>query len=410
MEVRSTPTRVCRKELSGMMHPVMLPPTRQPAETLPFAEQTHGGLFAAPWLPRPSDAEIRTVADLARAFGRQDRSPSEWNAVLGYLLAVRAHCLSAARAATAAGARAEYQEALRGCLTAINLLHHAQEGTAGDLAAWARGVHTLIRAQLAMPDVQGCETLAREATVILSMISDPLCAGADADARSAARLAREPLEVALRLTSLPDRALDKVEYFRHRVEQQEGMLNQRLEALTDAHRTGMGATLGWAMLNLLLMGSLPLNGVWRPDVPWSLPLAACVLILWWWTWDRPYRHGLRFFDWYADRRRKALEEFRAAAAEFPAPLEQYQASMADMLREARADREQLSAFYLFDLPQSLDTLDMTAVIGNEGKSILTGEWMAELNDRAPWPLRHVLPVEPTMLPYAYRIWYGGAAH
>lgn len=393
-----------------MTHPVMLPPSRQPVETLPFTEQTHGGLFAAPWLVRPGDAEIRTVADLSRAFARQDRSPGEWNAALSYLLAVRVHCLTAAKASSATEARAEYQEALRACLTAINLLHHAEDGTPGDLAAWARGVHTLIRAQVALPDLAASEALAREAIIVLSQISDPLCSGAEADARAATRLAREPGELAHRLETLPSRTMDKVEYFRYRVETHEGLLNQRLLGIADAYRAGLGATLGWVAINVALMAALPLNGLWYPTVPWSLPMAAAVLILWWWTWDRPYRDGLRFFDWYRSRREKALAEFHATATDFPAPLNLYRDSIADLLRNARVDRDRLEAFYLFDLPARLDTLDATAVIADEGKGILSGEWMAELNDRAPWPLAHVLPVVPSMLPYATRIYYGRTAH
>lgn len=384
----------------------LLPPTRRPLYTEPFVVLARGGLFAAPWLRRPTPDDLAAVREQSRTLAQNDLSPADLTAALSYLLAVRGHCVEAALATAPAEARSCYQEALRACQTALNLLHHAAGGTAGALASWAQGVHTLVRAQLAMPDLGQTESLAREAAVQLSLIDDPLCEGAEADAHAATLLARDPAELAMRLTDLPDRVADRVAYFRQRIDCKESELNHGLMAVTDAHTRSLVDSVGWGLLNLALMASLPLNGLWRPDIPWSLPLVVAVPMLWWWTWDKPYKQGLRFFDYLRCLKRDSLLAFHQAVEEFPDPHGQYRDSAAHALRQGQADRNRLRDFCLGGLPAEYDRVDEAAVMADEGNVLLTGQWMVELKDRAPWPLAEALPVDPSMLPWSTRIYYG----
>jgi hypothetical protein len=391
-----------------MTIPMTLPPSHQPVAVDPFLQYSQKGLFAAPWLGQPDPIELMAVQRLSRSLSHSPAAtaPDDWSPVMGHLLEVRACCLQAAQTANPLTARARYMEALQACETALNLLHDAMESTEGALANWALGVHTLIRAQLAMPDLNDSERLAREATEQLTRVEDPLCAGAAEDAHAATLLAREPLELTLRLAGLPSRMSDKIEYFRYMRDEAETMLNSQLERVVEAHTAAFRSVLIWTAINLVLMASLPLNGFLRPDIPWSAPLAIAVPILWWLTWDRPYREDMRFFDWIRWIRDQSLLQFHAAAKSVKNPGEQFRERAVDLLREARRDRERLAAFYLFAVPSQVDTVDDAARLADEGKEVLTGVWMIELDDTNPWPLDEALKVQPSMLPKGFRIYYG----
>jgi hypothetical protein len=385
----------------------MLPPIRSPLRTEPFAELTRPGLFAAPWMEHPSEAAVQAVQDMSRELAQHDISPNELTAVLSYLLAVRGHCLLAARQETAARVREHYQDALRACRTVTNLLHHATEGTPGALATWSTGVHSLIEAQLALPDLAASERLARDALVKLSCCTgEALCDGAEADAAAATRLAREPAELASQLEDLPTSALDKLDFFKYRTDYLVSMLNARLGGIHESYRRAFGDVLLWGLANLVMMASLPLNGFFRPDIPWSIPPVLGVLFLWWWTWDGTFRENLPFFVWVRWVRSQSISLFHEATEQLINPAAEYSSSMATMLRDGRTARDRLAAYCLFALPEKWETLDQAATIGTEGMEILAGDWLAEMDDHHPWPLAELLPVDPTMLPHALRIFHG----
>ncbi|HWI51637.1 MAG TPA: hypothetical protein VNT01_05790 [Symbiobacteriaceae bacterium] len=391
-----------------MTYVATLTPSHVPLEANPFLEYTNRGLFAAPWLGRPDPLEIVAAQRLARSLAHPQSSPADWTPALSALMNVRHHCLQAAAALDPIPARHHYGEALKACRYALNLLHHATEGPEGALAAWALGVHTLIMAQLAMPDLVMSERLAREAVVRLSLITDPMCAGAEADAHAATLLAREPSELTRKLEGLVQRVADKVDYFRHEIDRHESNLNGHLAALVEAHGRAFRAVLIWGALNLALMLSLPLNGRFAPEVPWSLPFVVAVPALWWLTWDRPFRGGLRFFDWIRWIKQESVARFTEAAHAFPHPGKQYRESVTALLREARTDRELLAAYHLFTLPSSADTVDQAAALAEDGKVQFAGEWLVDFKDTNPWPLADVLQVQPLMLPNGVRIFYGQA--
>lgn len=390
---------------------VMLPPIKSPLRMEPFAELTRRGLFAAQWMERPTLAEIEEVQDLSRNLAQHDTSPQELTAVLSYLVAVRGHCLLAAESQDAFRAKDHYQEALRSCRTALNLLHHATDGTPGALARWALGVHCLIQAQLAVPDMAETERLSREAMIHFAGCADePACAGAEADASAATRLAHEPANLARQLEDLPTRALDKLDYCKYRTDLAVSNLNACLGGIHQAYKTAFGHVLGWSLANILLMATLPLNGFFRPDIPWSMPPVLGVLALWWWTWDRKYREGLPLFDWIRLIRNRSIALFREAAEHLPNPGAEFSEGVTTLLREGREARDRLTAFCLFALPDKWETLDQTATIGAEGKGILEGDWYAEMDDHHPYTLVDLLPVDPTLLPHALRIFYGTSEH
>ncbi|HWI62677.1 MAG TPA: hypothetical protein VNT75_12600 [Symbiobacteriaceae bacterium] len=389
-----------------MSHPATLPPSHEPLETDPFLEYSHKGLFAAPWLERPDPLEIVATQRLSRSLARAPASSADWTPALSHLMEVRSHCLLAANDLDPIPARSHYGDALKACKVALNLLHHATEGAEGALATWALGVHTLIQAQLAMPDLAEAERLAREAAVQLSNLADPLCAGAEQDARAAALMAREPKELHRKLEGLMDRVGDKVEYFRFELDRQETLLNEHLANVVQSHATAFRAALIWGLINVALMATLPLNGRFFPSVPWSLPFAVAVPVFWWMTWDRPFRGNMRFFDWIRWLRVDSLRQFSEVARSLSGPAAQFRESATALLREARIDRELLAAYHLFTLPSAADTVDEAAALAEEGKAFLTGHWLLELRDARPWSLDDVLQVEPSMLPNGVRIFYG----
>ncbi|HYF92835.1 MAG TPA: hypothetical protein VD969_11380 [Symbiobacteriaceae bacterium] len=393
-----------------MTYPAVLPPSQEPLAIDQYAQCYHKGLFAAPWLERPDPLEIVAAQQLSRSLAHAPAAPSDWTPAFSHLMEVRSHCLLAASALDPIPARHHYGDALKTCKVALNILHHATDGPEGALARWALGTHTLIQAQLAMPDLEESERLARHAIVMLSSIGDPLYAGAEQDAHAATRLAREPQELHWKMEGLCDRIGDKLAYYRFEIDRQEALLNQRLAGVVRAHSTALRSVLVWGLLNLALMASLPLNGQFAPDVPWSLPLAVAVPVLWWWTWDRPYRSGMRFFDWIRSIKADSLTQLTDAVANLISPARQFSESAADLLRQARLDREVLAAYHLFTLPSSADTVEDAAQLVEEGSSVLAGQWCIELNDSHPWPLDEVLAARPSRLPNGIRIYFGSGGH
>jgi len=243
-----------------MSHPATLPPSLLPLQLDPFVEQSQRGLFAAPWLDRPTPSEVFAVQRLTRTLSHNVVSTDthgDLAPVLSLLLLIRSHCMLAAIATDAREARQHYNEALKVCLTTLNLLHHETEGTPLAIASWVQGVHSLIWAQLAVPNFPEVERLCRMAMVQLSGVTDPVCRGAEADAHAATRLAHEPPELARALSELPDRIAAKEEYYRYQLDQQESLLNQRLAGIHVAYTEAFRLATGWGALNLALMAPAP---------------------------------------------------------------------------------------------------------------------------------------------------------
>lgn len=359
--------------MRSMIIAAPFPVTQWPPEVDSFLKRTQKGLFAAPWLENPDPLEILAVQRDARSMAHAPsaaNSGCDWAPALGYLLDLRGHCLLAAAALDPIPARHHYREALAACQNALNLFHRAGGATPGALATWTLGVHQLILAQLAMPNPAETERLAREAIQILSGITDPLCIASECDAHAATRLAQEPAELRARLTALPDRMSDQVSYYRFVGEQQIARLRRAKLEVRRARFTATWTVALWCLLNLVLMATLPLNGWVAPEVPWSLPCAIAVPVLWWLTWDRPIRGNLRFFDWLRWLQFTAHDLLQKAEADLIDPAARFRESSAQLLREARVDRELLAGFYLFILPSDVDTVDMAATLADDGKAIL----------------------------------------
>lgn len=388
-----------------MTYPTLLPPSHDPLELESFVEYSHSGLFAAPWLERPDPLAVVAAQRLSRSLAHAPASQNDWTPALSHLMEVRSHCLQAATALDPIPARQHYTDALRACTVALNILHHATEGPGGALATWALGVHTLIQAQLAVPDLAESERLARQATITLSGIGDPTFTGAEQDVCAATRLAREPLELRQKLRTLTDRVLDLAEYYRWELSRQETQLNERLTAVVQAHTTAFRSGLLWGLLNLALMAALPLNGPIAPRIPWSLPFALAVPVLWWLTWDRPYRNGLLFFDWIRSIKLESISQFSQTVRSLSSPAQLFREGAAAILREGRANRELMAAYYLFTLPSDVDMVDDAAQVADESKAVLTGEWCVELKDSHPWPLTEMVMTGLSTLPNGIRIYY-----
>ncbi|HYG60132.1 MAG TPA: hypothetical protein VD902_18855, partial [Symbiobacteriaceae bacterium] len=390
-------------------HSATLTPSQLPLQLDPFLDLSHRGLFAAPWIDRPTPSEVFAVQKMTRTLSHSAVSTDaagDLTPVLSLLLLIRSNCMLAAMTMDHADARHRYQEALKVCTTTLNLLHHETEGTPVAIAAWVRGVHTLIRAQLAMPDLAEVDGLARTAIIELDGNTDPICRGAEADAHAATMLAQEPAELGRELELLPDRVGDKLAYYRNQIDVQESLLNQRLSGIHATHQESLKLTLQWFALNAALMATLPLNGAWRPDIPWSVPFVIAVPVLWWWTWDKPFRDGMSFFDWMRWSRQGSIALFQAAARDLLHPADQYREAVTDLLRGARERRERIAAFFLFALPGRYDTVDEGVKAAAEGAEILSAGWMAEMSDSIPWLLDDLLPLDPSMLPRATRIYFG----
>ncbi|MDF2627345.1 MAG: hypothetical protein K0R39_1176 [Symbiobacteriaceae bacterium] len=351
-----------------------LPASHWPLEVDSFLRITQKGLFAAPWLERPDPLEILAVQREAHAMAHSHApapgSAYHWTPALGHLLDLRNHCLLAAAALDPIPARHHYGEALKAAQAALKILHHETEGTPGALATWALGVHTLIQAQLAMPDLAEAERLARQAIITLSDIRDPLCIAAEYDAHAATRLAQEPDELRARLLALPDRINDQIAYYRHEGEQQAVRLQRAKVEVRRARFTATWLVALWCLLNLALMATVPLNGWLAPDVAWSLPCALAVPLLWWLTWDRPLRGKHRFFDWLRWLQVNAHNQLHETEVSLIDPVERFWEGSTHVLREARLDRELLAGYYLFILPSAVDTVDVAADLAADGKVIL----------------------------------------
>lgn len=375
-----------------MANPVILPPS-QPLTRDPFTDLTDQGLFAAPWIAWSLSKEPLVSS-------HPEATPQ------GQMLAVRHHCLLAGGARSPIDIRSHYDRALVACQRAIDQLQDGYSPLDTAMLAWVQGVHTLILAQLSLPDAETSHHLAMQAWQRLAVIDQPLCGGAKADARAALTLAREPGVLAERLARLPDAVLALVDQTRSRVGRHEAVLNQRLLGARERYQEAFTATLLWVLANLVLMATLPLNGLFNPHLPWSLPFALAVPALWWATWTLRYRDDLRFFDWYHLRKLNALGHFSEVANLLPDPRSHFRERAHERMNQGRRDHERLEQFYLYALPERLATLGTAEVAVEEGNRLLGGHWIVEFSTRNSLPLRDVLPVEPTMLPNAHRIWFG----
>lgn len=385
-----------RREMTSMANPVILPPV-QPLARDPFTDLTDQGLFAAPWIPWAPPREPLVSS-------HPDTTPH------GQMLSIRHHCLLAAAAHDTVNIRSHYDRALVACQRAIDSLQLGHSPLDSAMLAWVQGVHTLILAQVCLPDAETSHHLATQAWQRLSGIDQPVCGGARADARAALTLAREPAVLAERAVRLPQAVLALTEQTKAHVERHESVLNQRLAGVRERYQDAFTATMIWIMANLLLMVSVPLNGAFAPHLPWSLPFALAVPALWWGTWTLRYRDGLCFFDWYQVRKATALAHFHEAATLLPDPKSHYRLKAGERLAQGCRDHERLGQFYLLELPERLDTLAAAEEAAAKGNQVLDGAWTVEFSNRNALQLRDVLPVEPTMLPTAHRIWFGHASH
>lgn len=377
----------------------------------PFAERTARGLFAAPWIETPSPEGIATVQQLSETLLQTPTRPDDMSVILGHLLAVHGHCQRAAASREPRAALRCYRDALRECEVTLSRLHNAKAGSPAALAAWALGVHTLIRAQMAMTtDPDQARHLAYEALHQLSGIADPLCDGAETDALYAMLLVREPADLESQQASLTDEVRSLVAKTEGEIQQREAAMNRALTTVQANHAKALSLALGWGLLNLLLLATGPLNAVYAPSSPWSLPFLLYLPLFWYQTWLRPFKDGLNFFDYLRALRRRSLNEFIAAASDLPDPKEQLFDALTPMLEQAQRDHDRLASFYLFKLPEHCDTCWKARATVEGAKERLNGEWMAEMIDKAPWPLAQVLPTDPTMIPTVSRVWFRQSQH
>lgn len=398
-------TAVNLKEMSAVTDPLLLLPLR-PAWVTLFTEQTAPGLFAAIWLGKPADPDLAPLDELAISLLHGSGAQDELRPVLGHLLAVQKHCLRAARTSDPSAARSHYGAALASAESLMSRLHDATAGTARNLMRWVEGVHTLIQAQGALPDLERSKALALKAVAQLTDIGDPLCEGSRADCGAAVVLASEPSAVATALERLPMDVEARVHRAQEEIAKHESVLNHRLAGVHHAYDTTFKAVVVWGAINLALMATLPLNGAFFSQVAWSLPFMVAVPVLWWWTWSREFRDGFYFFEWVRETRDHYLALFHEAAAAVPDSRRQFQRSAHDLLMQARTDQERLRKFCLGELPPDLDTVAAAEMAIGRGDVSLAGEWQVVLDDRHPWKLTDMVPVKPTMAPHAIRVWYG----
>jgi len=357
----------------------------------PFVAATAGGLFAAPWMDLPTGAAEAGADDLSDRLSREPADQEDLNPVLQHLLAVRSHCLRAAAARDYYTCRRAYDEALKACEAALFGLHGRAGETASALTNWALGLHSLIRAQITMPkDPAAARDLALAALTRLSGPHLPIAAGAEADARSAERLARESTELEGKLEGLCDRVRDIVDAAEQAVERRLGALNQAVASMRQRNAEALAWTVGWGALNVVLMAAAPVNAVVLPTVPWSIPFIVAVPILWWATWARPFRDGLLFFGYVTQLRTAAVAAVRTAAEGLMQPDVRLEAEVAPILAAGQADYEQLRRLYLFRAPEQFDTCWKARAICEGALMRLRGSWMADMIDQAAQPLDEVL--------------------
>jgi hypothetical protein len=393
-----------------MSHLVIFPPSQTESLT-PFTDLARHGLFAAPWMARPSERELPAVDDLSREWIRTSSGSDRLTPVLGHLLAVRGHCLRAAAAGDVVTIRQHYAAAEAECRTVLGRLHGAEMGQTASLATWAQGVLKLIKAQQLMPDdPEEARKQVRQAMHLLMTIDDPICSGAKEDASAALTLSVEPAEIARRLDSLPEQILLAAEHIKAKVSMKESQLNERLQGVLFQHDRALKAILAWSAGNGLLMATLPLNGLIRPDLAWSAPFVVAVPLLWWWTFDHAFHDGLPFFGWVRMIRAESLADFHEATVDLPEPRGEFHDTVMVLLARGRTDRERLQAFCLFAMPAVHDTLGEAETYVRTARVDMEGDWMAELKDRHPLKLVDILPVEPSMIPTATRIWHGTSEH
>lgn len=381
-------------------------PTRGDPIVMDFTFIAERGLFAAAWLEGTDPTELTQVEALWDRLTRPDDPAKAARSVRGGLLGVRTHCLRAAAAGEPATARSHYRRALDQCEELMQWLHHAEAGEEAALAEWTAGVHGLIRAQLAMPDIVQARELALAALDRLLGVQQPGYPGVLEDARAARTLAEEPGECATRLHDLPTRVLDGLNEARYRLESHVSVLNLRLANVREQHSRGFQATVAWGALNLALLATLPLNGIYYETVPWSLPFLLALPVVWWWTWSQPYRDGLRFFDWIRSASRRSLVEFKEAATAEPDWAALFAQMTDPLLERGRQDLLRLNALSLMPTPDAVGRKHLLEAerTAARGRTILRSICMADMDDSHPVPVAELVPTEPSRLPHATRIY------
>lgn len=376
----------------------------------PFISHTGKGLFAAPWTEHRS-ADGDGIRQLSESLKETPGGPDDLGTTLGHILAVRSGCLEAAQARDHRICRQHYRRALQECDIALSRLQYVKEGTPAALASWVLGLHTLIRAQISMiSDPAAARKLAHEALQQLSNITDPLCAGAEADALSAMLLVREPADLEAKLIHLPDRVRELADDLEGRISRKEGELNHALVGIHQNHQRALGLAVGWGLLNLLLITPAVLYGLNWAERTSALLFLLGVPLLWYFTWGRPFQNGLTFFAHIRALRLSSIADFQESAGDLPRPHRQFWGALEAILEQAERDQERLTGFYLYDLPPQFDTQWKARAITVGLRERLHGDWLASLTDRHPWPLEQVLPTEPSMIPNITRIWFGVSAH
>lgn len=338
------------------------------------------------------------VEELSARLNQEPAHREDITLALGHLLAVRGHCQRAAAALDAIRCRSHYVSALKECESALFRLHSCEGADAAALTAWALGVHALIRAQLTLPkDPAQARALASEALVRLSGPQPPLTRGAEADALSALRLQRETVELENRLVRLPAAVRAVTEAAERAAESRLRALNLAARALRERHAQAFAWAVGWGALNLLLMAAAPLNALWLPSVPWSIPFIVALPVLWWATWALPFRGGLPFFGFVRQLRLQAIADLREASGDLEPPGQRLAAEVEPVLAAGEQAERRLRQFHLFQLPEQLETVWKARAIAEGALERLKGVWMADLIDAPAMPLEEVLQT-PERLP------------
>lgn len=372
--------------MTNIVHPR---PATCPHE--PFAQRTAGGLFAAPWTGRSPADEIASVESLSARLNQEPAHREDITLALGHLLAVRGHCQRAASALEHLTCRKHYAEALKECESALFRLHSCEGADAAALTAWAMGVHALIRAQLTLTeDPAAARALASEALARLSGPHTALTRGAEADALSALRLQRETAELENRLLQLPEDVRAVTDAAEQAAESQLQTLNLAVSELRRRFDQAFAWTVGWGALNLLLMAAAPLNALWLPTVPWSIPFIVLLPVLWWATWALPFRDGLPFFAAVRQLRVQAIADLREAAGDLTPPRERLAAELEPLLEFGAEAERRLRRFYLFRMPEQYETVWKARAIAEGALDRLRGAWIADMIDAPAAPLREVL--------------------
>ena len=372
--------------MTKVIHPR---PATSPHE--PFAQRTAGGLFAAPWTGRAPADEIARVEDLSARLNQEPAHREDITLALGHLLAVRGHCQRAASALDHLTCRQHYADALKECESALFRLHSCEGADAAALTGSALGVHALIRAQMTFAeDPAAAHGLASEALGRLSGPQSALTLGAEADALSALRLQRETAELENRLLRLPDDVRTVTDAAEQAAENRLHALNLAVTALRRRYSQAFAWVVAWGALNLLLMAAAPLNALWLPAVPWSIPFIVLLPVLWWATWALPFRNGMPFFGFVRQLRLGAIADLCEAAGDLTPPRERLAAELEPLLTAGAEAEQRLRQFCLFRMPEQYETVWKARAIAEGALERLRGAWMADMIDAPAAPLRDVI--------------------